>query len=111
MLDATAKKLLTLLDTRQPLEVRDAAVRVLAELGNADSKIGEALNDLLQGEHRELRRPVIEAVGKLQINQALPRLLELVKAGGEDAPPAAQAAARLGSKGARALQDLLPQVT
>ena len=49
-------------------------------------------------------------MGKLRIEQALPQLLERIKEGGEESEQAAQAAAaRLGAKGTRALQELMPK--
>ena len=49
-------------------------------------------------------------MGKLRIEPALPQLLARIKEGGEEADAAAQAAAHLGAKGTRALQELMPKV-
>src|SRR5205823_10657532 len=53
---------------------------------------------------------VIRAVGKLKIEAALPHLLARIKEGGHEADEAAHAAARIGPKGTRALQELMPRV-
>jgi HEAT repeat protein len=105
-----SKKLLRLLESDQPQEVRCAAALVLGEVGSRDAELARALTDRLQDESPALRLQVIKAVGKLRIEQALPRLLERIKEGGEESEQAALAAARLGSKGTRALQDLMPKV-
>ncbi|HTU89454.1 MAG TPA: HEAT repeat domain-containing protein [Gemmataceae bacterium] len=106
----TAKKILRLLHPDQPLEVRCAAVLVLGEVGGKDAELTRALSDALQDGEAQLRLQVIKAVGKLRIEAALPRLLERIKDGGEEAEQAAQAAAKLGAKGTRALQELMPKV-
>jgi HEAT repeat protein len=106
----TTKKILRLLHPDQPLEVRCAAVLVLGELGGKDAELTRALSDaVIDGEAR-LRLQAIHAVGKLRIEAALPHLLERIKEGGEEAEQAAQAAAKLGAKGTRALQGLMSKV-
>ena len=57
-----------------------------------------------------VRIAAIRTVGKLRIEPALPRLLARIKEGGEEADAAAHAAAHLGAKGTRALQELMPKV-
>jgi HEAT repeat protein len=52
----------------------------------------------------------MKSIGKLRVDAALPRLLERVRHGGEEAETAAQAAAHLGAKGTHALQNLMGQV-
>lgn len=106
----TAKKILRLLHSDQPLEVRCAAVVVLGEIGGKDAELPRALSDALKDGEAQLRILVIKAVGKLRIEVALPQLLERIKEGGEEAEQAAQAAAKLGAKGTRALQGLMPKV-
>lgn len=106
----TTKKILRLLHPNQPLDVRCAAALVLGEVGNKDAELTRALCDTLQDGEGRLRLQVIQAVGKLRIEAALPHLLERIKEGGEEAEQAAQAAAKLGAKGTRALQELMPKV-
>jgi HEAT repeat protein len=72
--------------------------------------VSDALCAALDDPEPSVRLPALGAVGKLRIEQALPRLLERVKEGGEEAEAAAQAAARLGARGLKALHDLSPRV-
>lgn len=106
----TAKKILRLLHPDQPLDVRCAAVLVLGEIGGKDTELTRALCDALKDGEARLRMQVIQAVSKLRIEPALPQLLERIKEGGEEAEQAAQAAAKLGAKGTRTLQELMPKV-
>lgn len=106
----TAKKILRLLHPDQPLEVRCAAVLVLGEIGDKAFELARALSDALKDGETEFRVQVIKTVGKLRIELALPQLLERIKEGGEEAEQSAQAAAKLGAKGTRALQEMMPKV-
>lgn len=106
----TMKPILRLLHTDQPLHVRCAAAVVLGEMGGKDAALSRALCEQLQDPEARLRLHIIQTVGKLRIEAALPQLLERIKEGGEEAEQAAQAAARLGAKGTRALQELMPKV-
>jgi HEAT repeat protein len=110
MPDTTTKKVLRLLKADHPAEVRCAAALVLGEIGAKDAEINRVLCDCLNDDEPRLRLRAIQAVGKLRIEPALPLLLERIKEGGEEAEQAAQAAARLGAKGTRALQELMPKV-
>jgi hypothetical protein len=110
MLDATGKKLLQLLEPSYPPELRAAAARVLGEIGTRDAQIAKVLCQALSDPDQTFRIPVLAAIGQLKIDQALPQLLIRVREGGLEAEVAAQATARLGPKGIRALQDLMSQV-
>jgi HEAT repeat protein len=103
-------RLLGLLEPEHPPEVRAAAAVVLGEVGARDAKLSTALSDRLEDGDPAVRLRAIQAVAKLRVEQALPRLLERVKVGGEEAEQAALAAARLGARGTRALQELMPRV-
>jgi HEAT repeat protein len=103
-------KILRLMDPAHPLELRCAAARVLGELGARDAEVVGTLCEHLGDQEAALRRLVIQAVGKLRVEQALPQLLERIKEGGEEAELAAQAAAKLGARGAHGLQDLMHHV-
>jgi hypothetical protein len=109
-MDIPAKKLLRLLQRDQPLAVRCATALVLGEIGMRDSELGKSLCGCLEDEQAALRLEVIKAIGKLRIEPALPQLLSRIKEGGEEADQAAHAVARLGAKGTRALQELMPRV-
>jgi HEAT repeat protein len=110
MLDTTAKKLLRLLQPGAAAELRCAAARVLGEIGVRDRDVAQTLCDALDDPELTVRLQVLGAIGQLRIEPALPRLLAKVRDGGPEAPRAAEAAARLGPKGTRALQDLMGQV-
>jgi HEAT repeat protein len=110
MLDATAKKLLRLLRPECPAELRGAAARVLGEVGTRDAEVTAALLTATDDPEPAIRLAALHAVGQLRIEQALPRLLERVREGGAEADAAAGAAARLGAKGPRALQEMMPGV-
>ncbi len=106
----TTEKILRLLSANQPLDMRCAAALVLGEIGTKDAELTRSLCAALKDDEPRLRLQVIQTVGKLRIEAALPRLLERVKEGGEEAEQAAQAAAKLGAKGTRTLQELMPKV-
>jgi HEAT repeat protein len=110
MTQVPTNKLLRLLNAEHPPDVRRAAALVLGELGVRDADAAKALGDALEDAEPSVRLEVVRAVGKLRIESALPRLLSRIKEGGEEAGAAAQAAAHLGAKGTRALQDLMPKV-
>jgi HEAT repeat protein len=109
-MDATSKKLLRLLREDQPVELRRAAVQVLAEVGTGNAETGRALRDLLADADAALRLDALRAVGKLRVAPALPELLQRITEGGAESEAAAHAAARLGPKGTRALRDLMGHV-
>jgi len=104
------ENLLRLLDPDHPAEVRCAAALVLGELGGRDGGVGKALGACLQDDNPAVRRQAIQTVGKLRVETVLPVLLERIRTGGEEAELAARAAARLGARGTRGLQDLMPAV-
>jgi len=106
----TANKILDLMKPGHPLAVRCAAAVVLGEVGGKDAELSQGLCERLDDDEPALRLEVIKAVGKLRIERALPQLLARVKEGGVEAEQAAQAAARVGAKGTRALQELMPKV-
>jgi HEAT repeat protein len=110
MLDVTARKLLPLLRADQPSDLRCAAVRVLRELGSRDADLVRALRELLADADAAVRLQALSAIGELRIESVLPQLLARVQEGGQEAEAAALAAARLGPRGTRALQELMGQV-
>jgi HEAT repeat protein len=110
LMQVPLNKLLALLGPDNTLEVRRAAALVLGELGVRDAEVTQELRAGLQDPEAGLRLEIIKAIGKLRLESALPQLLARIREGGEEAAEAAHAAARLGAKGTRALQDLMPQV-
>jgi HEAT repeat protein len=110
MLDPTVKKLLGLLQGNNASDVRCAAAKVFGQIGPRDGEVGRALRDTLHDPDASVRLEVLATIGQLRIEQALPQLLTRISEGGPEAEAAAQAAARLGARGTRALQDLMSQV-
>lgn len=109
-MDVPLKKLLRLLQADRPAEVRAAAVLVLAELGLRDAESAAEVAELLHDPDSSVRTAALEAAGRLRIEKALPSLLERITQGGEEARLAAEAAAQLGAKAVKALQDLMPKI-
>jgi hypothetical protein len=109
-MSVTTESILRLMRPDQSPEVRRAAALVLGEVGGKGDGIGEALIEHLADDDGGVRRESIRAVGKLRVDAALPALLDRIRHGGEEAELAAQAAARLGARGTRALQELMPKV-
>lgn len=110
MLDATTKNLLKLLRPENPVEVRSAAALVLGEVGARDPEVSRALCEGLADPDKSVRLQVTGTIARLRIESALPRLLERIAGGGEEGEAATQAAARLGSRGTKALHDLMAKV-
>jgi HEAT repeat protein len=110
MLDGTFKKLLHILESDNPPELRCAALRVLGALGLREDEVARVLCKLIDDKESTVRLDALATAGRLRIDQALPQLLERISGGGEEAEAAAQAAAQLGAKGTKALQDLMGQV-
>ncbi|MCS6977412.1 MAG: HEAT repeat domain-containing protein, partial [Gemmatales bacterium] len=109
MADATLKRLLGLIG-EGPAPVRRAAVLVAAEIGSRETALIKALLSATEDEDPELRLAAIQALGRLRAEQALPRLLELVRRGGAELEAAAEAAGCLGSRGAKAIEKLMHEL-
>jgi HEAT repeat protein len=110
MADDLSKKLLRLLDDGQPEDVRAAALTVVAEVGLKDADASKRIVGLIRDPQQPIRLKAIQAIGKLRIESGLNELLGWVQEGGPEAEQSAQAAAKLGAKGTKSLQDLMPKV-
>jgi HEAT repeat protein len=110
MQDATTEKLIELLGPGHPDELRVAAARVLAEVGSRSPELHEALSRAMDDPIPAVRLQALTTLGQLRVDQALPKLLVRVNAGGPEAELAAQAVARLGARGTQALRGLMNQV-
>jgi HEAT repeat protein len=106
----SAKNLVELLEEGQPDDIRSSTAVVVGELGLRDAAIQKGLLKALSDKNPGLRIRAIQAIGKLKVESALPDLLDRIKHGGDEADAAAHSAAKLGPKGLRGLQDLLPKV-
>jgi hypothetical protein len=109
-MDIPVKKIVRLLRPDQPADVRAAAALVLGELGARDPEATAEVASLLRDDDPDVRLRAIKAAGQLRIGKALPDLLDKVAHGGEEASLAAEAAAGLGEKGVKGLQDLMHAV-
>ncbi len=103
-------KILNLLNPSQSVELRSAALTVLAEVGGRDAAVAKAVIGALSDADGEVRLRAIRAAGKLRIEKSVPALMERIRAGGVEAEAAADMAARLGSAGPKALHELMPRV-
>jgi HEAT repeat protein len=110
MSDQTTKKLLDLLEPAAAVELRRAAVLMLGEVGNRDTETSEALFAAIDDADPQVRLHALEAMGKLKVDRALSALLQRVEQGGPEAEVAALAAARLGARGSRGLQEMMGHV-
>src|SRR6476469_8599545 len=99
------EKIIRLTGDDHPSEVRSAAVTVLGELGGRDAAVNATILDALEADDAAVR-----AAGRLKIDKALPTLIERINHGGVEGELAAEAAAKLGAKGAAALQDVMHRV-
>jgi HEAT repeat protein len=109
-MDDTTKKLLRLLQVDRPPELRCAAAAVLGEVGGRDTEVGKALHAHVDDPEPAVRLSVITALGQLKFEPALPTLLARIQGGAGESDLAARAAARLGPRATRTLQELMPQV-
>lgn len=108
MADATINKLINLIAANGDAELRPAAIRVGGALGSLKERgLIKALTDVLAEENPAVRIPAIEALGRLQAEEVLPRLAEIIRHGGAEAEAAAHAACQLGAKGARVLGKIM----
>src|SRR5437660_1724512 len=105
-----AAKLVRLLQPDQPADVRRATALVLAELDLRETHVAAALRESLDDPEPAVRLQAIHAIGKLKIDAALPQLHDLIRGAGPEAELSAEATVRLGVKGAKALQALMPKV-
>jgi HEAT repeat protein len=111
MADNILKKLVHLIAAGEEPELRRAAVQVAGAVASAkDRDVVKALVALLDGTDADLRAAALEALGRLGAEEALPRLLEVVRHGGAELDAAARAAGRMGARGARALGKLMTEV-
>ncbi|MCI0376731.1 MAG: HEAT repeat domain-containing protein [Gemmataceae bacterium] len=106
----SSKKILALLAPERPAQVRRAALVVLRSLGERDGELTQAVYDCLQDADGGVRQEAIQAAGQLRVDKALTTLLGKIEDGGTEGELAAHAAAKLGVKGTRALQDLMHKV-
>jgi HEAT repeat protein len=110
MSDATSKKIVRLLTDHADPFVRTAAARLLAELSLKDKDVAAGLQQAVDDGEQTVRLEAIRALGKLGIEASLGRLIEFVKQGGAESEAAADAAAQLGARAVKSLQELMHHV-
>jgi HEAT repeat protein len=112
MADATLTKLVDLFTTAPSPELRLAALKVAGSVGSAkDRGLVKGLLATLEDADASLRAAAAEAVGQLKIEEALPRLEPLVRAGGSEVEPSVQAASQLGARGIRLMSKIMDDAT
>lgn len=112
MADSTLKKLVELIGSADDAELRRAAVRVAGAVGSSKERgVVQALLGALDEADPGLRTAAVESLGRLGAEEALPRLVELVRHGGAELESAAQAAGRLGARGAKAVGKVMAEVS
>ena len=110
MSDATSKKIVDLLKRHPEPFVRTAAARLLAELAIKDQEVVTALQAAADDVEQTVRLEAIRALGELGATPALARLIDFIKQGGPESEAAADAAAQLGGKAVKSLQELMHHV-
>jgi HEAT repeat protein len=112
MADNTLNKLVALITSPEQVELRRAAVLVAGHLGSAkDRALVKTLLALVEDGETTLRLEALEALGRLQVEEILPRLVELAKQGGPEAEAAVRAAGHLGKLGAGAMASVMAEAT
>lgn len=110
MADATLNKLVELIASQEPVELRQAALRVVGHVAGVPHKpLVKALLESLKSEAPELRQEAIRAVGLLRIEEALPALENFVRQAGSELEVAVQAAGQLGAKGSKSMGRLMDE--
>jgi HEAT repeat protein len=108
MADSTLNKLIHLIGDSAAPDLRHAAITLSGAVGSARERgLVQALLGVLGESDAILRIGAIQALGQLQVEEALPQLAEIVRQGGADAEAAAHAVSQLGAKGARALGKIM----
>lgn len=110
MSDATTKKIVRLLKDHADPSARTAAARVLAELAAKDKEVTAGLQQAVEDSDQAVRLEAIRALGRLGADSSLARLIEFVKQGGAESEAAADAAAQLGARAVKSLQELMHHV-
>jgi len=110
MPDQTLKNLTALITSTDNPEVRRAALRVAAALKpSKERSLNQALLGVLEEEDPGLRGLAVEALGEARAEEALPKLVELVHAGGAEVDAAVRAIGHRGSRGTKALVQVMHQ--
>ena len=109
-MNISAQQIVRQMQPDRPADVRAAGLTIAAELGVKTPEVFAAVLDRLDDPATSVRHQALTAAGKLKIEKALPKLLDRIGHGGEEAAQAARSAAALGAKGTKALHDLMHKV-
>jgi len=112
MADSTLNKIIHLIDANNDGDLRQAAIRVAGVVAaGKDKSLVKALLGALEDEDVDVRRTAINALGRLQAEEALPRLVDYVRQGGGETEAAARAASLMGTKGPRAMARVMHEAS
>jgi HEAT repeat protein len=112
MADNTLSRLLDIVATSTAFEMRLAALKVLGEIATAkERKVVNTLLTTLEDSDQDIRIAAIEALGRIQAEEALKPLEDLVRQGGAELEPAVHAASLLGARGARQMGKIMHEVS
>jgi HEAT repeat protein len=111
MADATLTKLLQLASEAGSNSLRHAALKVLGSVGAKDPKLVKTLLGTLADTDEAVRIAAIEALGQLQIEDALPHLDAFVQQGGPELEAAVHTASQLGARGAKRMGKIMQEVS
>jgi HEAT repeat protein len=112
MADATLAKLIQLFTTAPAQELRLAALKVAGCVGAAQEKgFVKGLIATLDDNDTAIRVAAVEAIGRLKIEEALPRLDGFVRAGGPELESAVHAASQFGARGTKLMGKLMDEAT
>ena len=110
MADISTKRLAQLIDDGAKPELRISAIRIAGALGSRKEKaLVDSLLKVLDEESAAPRLAAVEALGELGADQALPRILEMVREDEQAVEVAVRAAGRLGKRGPKAVTDLMAE--
>ncbi|MFO0937786.1 MAG: HEAT repeat domain-containing protein [Gemmataceae bacterium] len=108
-MEISAQKLAKLL-AAPAAGVRASSLVVAGELGVKAPDVVAAVTKLLDDPAGFVRIEAVRTAGKLKLDKSLPTLLERIAHGGAEGEASAHAAAAMGAKGVKALQELLHKV-
>lgn len=110
MSDATTQKIVHLLTDNSDPFVRTASARLLSELSAKDKDVVAGLLKAIEDREQSVRLEAIRSLGRLGADSSLGRLIEFIQQGGPESEAAADAAAGLGAKAVKSLQELMNHV-
>jgi HEAT repeat protein len=112
MADSTLNRMLETIADGESKELRLAALKVLGAVGvGKDRHLVKTLFEVLENSDPELRIAAIDALGQLQVEDALKPIEKFVRHGGAELEHAVHAASLLGGRGARLMGKVMHDVS